>query len=350
MAEINKPDGMNKIWASAAPGGNSVMPSDSKISQGWIAEKPPFQSENALQNKRDVFNAHINQHGFPTWDSVTEYQANKSYVLHGTTVWKALTTHSDVTPVEGATWTKAFDYVSRAVLADTGVTTSLFDEDTSLATTQFVQRALGNYNNYFFLGSNTNIGLGYIGSTILTNAGLTHSLPALSTCRGGATLVIRNYSASGNVTIIPNGADKIAVNVSNVLSSITIAAGQELVLVATGASDWVCFGSAVDYYNFGFNSGNNHFRLPSGKIVQFGTASDVANAPTTVTFPFAFNNLRSVVISGNQVSAGVQAYVVYNSGNASGFTFSSFYALSGNEPVIDSVAGRVSVSWLAIGD
>jgi hypothetical protein len=114
MAEINKPDGMNKIWASAAPGGNSVMPSDSKIAAGWIAEKPPFQTENALQNKRDVFNAHINQHGFPTWDSVTEYQANKSFIISGLLVYKCILTHTNQEPPNATYWTEWGSIASQA--------------------------------------------------------------------------------------------------------------------------------------------------------------------------------------------------------------------------------------------
>lgn len=77
MAEINKPSDINKIWASA---GDVLAPSDSKISTGWQVEIPPRQFFNYIDNKQDAAIAHINQHGIPVWDNVTEYQ----YSLSGT--------------------------------------------------------------------------------------------------------------------------------------------------------------------------------------------------------------------------------------------------------------------------
>lgn len=77
MAEINKPSDVNKIWASA---GDVLAPSDSKIATGWQVEIPPRQFFNYIDNKQDAAIAHINQHGIPVWDNVTEYQ----YSLSGT--------------------------------------------------------------------------------------------------------------------------------------------------------------------------------------------------------------------------------------------------------------------------
>lgn len=76
MANISKPANINQIWSS---GGDILKPSDSKIAQGWTAEIPPRQWFNWDQNRKDQAIAHINQHGIPVWDAVTEYQANSSY-------------------------------------------------------------------------------------------------------------------------------------------------------------------------------------------------------------------------------------------------------------------------------
>lgn len=75
MAEINKPSDINKIWASA---GDVIAPSDSKIATGWQVEIPPRQVFNYIDNKQDAAIAHINQHGIPVWDAVTEYQYSVS--------------------------------------------------------------------------------------------------------------------------------------------------------------------------------------------------------------------------------------------------------------------------------
>lgn len=75
MAEINKPSDINKIWASA---GDVLAPSDGKIATGWSVEIPPRQYFNYIDHKQDQAIAHINQHGIPVWDAVTEYQYSVS--------------------------------------------------------------------------------------------------------------------------------------------------------------------------------------------------------------------------------------------------------------------------------
>lgn len=96
MAEINKPSDINKIWAA---GGDIVTPADTKINNGWVEEIPPHEYENYIQNKQDLSIAHINQHGIAIWDSVTEYQANRSLVQGSNgRIYKAATTNTNVNP------------------------------------------------------------------------------------------------------------------------------------------------------------------------------------------------------------------------------------------------------------
>lgn len=77
MTLITKPD-FTYVWAS---GGAVVAPNDSKKQQGWVAEAPPFQYDNWLQNRQDQMLAHINQRGIPAWDGLTNYEAGGlSYV------------------------------------------------------------------------------------------------------------------------------------------------------------------------------------------------------------------------------------------------------------------------------
>jgi hypothetical protein len=110
MSEFNKPD-VNKVWAET---GSKSAPTDAKISQGWIAEIPTFQQENFVQNRQDQFIAHINQHGLPQWDSLTEYRTNKSYVLGSDgLIYKCKLTHTNKDPVTASDtatyWNVAFD-------------------------------------------------------------------------------------------------------------------------------------------------------------------------------------------------------------------------------------------------
>ena len=80
VAEVNKPD-FSYVWAS---GGAIVMPSNVKTQTGWTAEVPPFQWENALQNRQDNAIVHLFQKGISEWDIASNYyfttNGTRSYV------------------------------------------------------------------------------------------------------------------------------------------------------------------------------------------------------------------------------------------------------------------------------
>lgn len=108
MPNITKPSNINETWAST---GDVVAPSVSKIQQGWIVEAPPRQTFNWLDNRQDVMLAYLNQKGIPEWDSVTEYQANKSYVQGSNgAIYKCIQTGTNQNPLtQPLYWTTAFD-------------------------------------------------------------------------------------------------------------------------------------------------------------------------------------------------------------------------------------------------
>lgn len=74
-----KPD-LTRVWASTAPGANVVDPDVTfgagKFESGWLAEIPPFQSMNYLQNNLSAAVAHFNEQGIPLWDANTTYPIN----------------------------------------------------------------------------------------------------------------------------------------------------------------------------------------------------------------------------------------------------------------------------------
>lgn len=109
MADIPKPNFSNALWAS---GGAIVAPSNVKVATGWTAEVPPFQWENWSQNRQDQGIAHILQHGLSVWDTLTEYQANKSYVQGSDgLIYKAVQTNTNQNPVTDTArtyWNKDF--------------------------------------------------------------------------------------------------------------------------------------------------------------------------------------------------------------------------------------------------
>jgi microcystin-dependent protein len=107
MPDISKPSGINNRWAQS---GLKSAPDVSKIDLGWEVEKPPYQVQNWLDNRQDNFNAHVNQHGIPYWDSETEYQANKSYVVDPISgiVYRCLVTNTNQSVNNLAYWDIAF--------------------------------------------------------------------------------------------------------------------------------------------------------------------------------------------------------------------------------------------------
>lgn len=110
MPAILKPANLSLTWAS---GGDVLNPGDTKYASGWAVEIPARQWFNYLDNRQDTALAHINQHGVVAWDSVTEYQANKSYVQGITTgaVYRSKQTHVNQDPeldVDEVYWEFAF--------------------------------------------------------------------------------------------------------------------------------------------------------------------------------------------------------------------------------------------------
>lgn len=107
MADIQKPSGINNIWAE---NGLKAAADPSKIDLGWVVEKPPYQTQNWLDNKQDKFQAHVNQHGIPYKDNETEYQANKSYAVDPISgiVYKCIVTHVNQPVSNPVYWDVAF--------------------------------------------------------------------------------------------------------------------------------------------------------------------------------------------------------------------------------------------------
>lgn len=119
MAEITRPD-MSQLWAS---GGAVVAPSASKIERGWVAEIPPHQWENFVQNRQDSALGYLLQRGIPEWDSKTEYFAGKSVVLFNGYAYIATANNVGQTPPNASYWrdfsSKLADYATNAGHANT---------------------------------------------------------------------------------------------------------------------------------------------------------------------------------------------------------------------------------------
>lgn len=118
MPNITKPTGLNNIWAE---GGTKIDPGSSKYNIGWVVQLPPYEYQNYIDNRQDRAIAHINQHGIPEWDGVTEYQGLLSYTQGSDgIIYKCVQTNTNKdpsNPLNSAFWARAFeDYGSVAVV------------------------------------------------------------------------------------------------------------------------------------------------------------------------------------------------------------------------------------------
>lgn len=124
--------------------------------------------------------------------------------------------------------------------------------------------------------------------------------------------------------------------------------------VNSGLSDAVSVTPKKLRFGFAFQSGQNgYIALPSwlgGFIIQWGSASNDPSKTTTTVFPQSFpNECFNVVVCGFQIGGNLQAYATLNAQNQNNFSWNAFYASGGSAPSLSSVAGQVSVRYIAFG-
>ena len=97
----SKPN-LNRIWAESAPGSNIVDPDSTnpgKFAAGWLAEVPPFEHFNFLQNLFTKGLAHNNEQGINVWDSITLYPVDAIVKGSDGNVYRSLSEQSGNDPI-----------------------------------------------------------------------------------------------------------------------------------------------------------------------------------------------------------------------------------------------------------
>lgn len=126
MANIPKPLSLSTVWAG---GGTKTEPTESRITQGWVVELPPYQTQNWVDWRQDSAIAHFNQHGVPEWDSGTEYQGNLSYTQGSDgIIYKCLLTNTNTdptNPLNSASWVQAFESYGAVAVVQAALTAHL---------------------------------------------------------------------------------------------------------------------------------------------------------------------------------------------------------------------------------
>ncbi|MBJ9695452.1 beta strand repeat-containing protein [Burkholderia cenocepacia] len=234
-----------------------------------------------------------------------------------------------------------------------GTMPPLSDSSTRLATTAFVQRALGNFAGYAAYNANTtltNTSAGYAIQWYGASGGVL-TLPVGATMPASAAIWLFNHGA-GPVTVTTQGSDVIWGGGNK--QPVTLQVGDNLVLMSRGTTEWDIVGgtAAIQFSNVKgvtpsqFDSSNN---LATTAFVQqaagnFQTrkyisgsatlaASDTGswveaggNGPSTITLPApTTSNLRytvtNVTSNGTAVTISTLSASIYNQAAAAS-TFS----------------------------
>jgi microcystin-dependent protein len=96
MTISTKPN-ITLLWADD---GSYEAPDDAKILQGWVAEIPPYESQNWWQHRADEALQHIFQAGIPVWDANTLYTSSRSVVQSSDGVlWRAIIDNTGQNPL-----------------------------------------------------------------------------------------------------------------------------------------------------------------------------------------------------------------------------------------------------------
>ncbi|WP_424477314.1 phage tail protein [Pseudomonas sp.] len=249
-------------------------------------------------------------------------------------------------------------------------TAGQFDADGSLATTEFVQRALGSFRGYGTIGSNRSVALGDIGCVLRANGVWTLTLPTPSSIglTPGAAFTI--YGSGNNATVVPGAGVTLSWD-ANTIASHVVKYAQSATFMAISASDWIIVNSTAEpWKNLGFAESGfstaDKFDA-SGKLAttefirtaglsyggysSVGTKTIAAADIGKILFPAA----GSTLTLPNPTTAGFpqgSAFTVFTSNAASAITVAAAagvqIALNGYVSSVSLLAGQAA-TFVALG-
>lgn len=186
----------------------------------------------------------------------------------------------------------------RADIADTISTPPHFDADTSIATTAFVQRALGNHQGYGYITGNATLSAEYAGTVYEISAGSTvvTTLPSASG-KAGLTFTIYNPTAYSQ-TVQSAGGVFFGMGYSSG-SAVYLSPGTRMRFVSDGYN-WKVSGSI----RASSLEANGYSIREDGLIEQWCEGSGVTSEGlSTVTLPIAFPNVIFRVYVSTRIPA-----------------------------------------------
>jgi len=363
MTQYKRPD--ETVFASGAKTGEVENFPD--IARGWGVSFdqtngiPPMEWFNALFKRNDEALRYLLQRGIAEWSATEDYPVG-AHVQEGGKVWKAKVASLGKQPsVNPSEWVETaltrdalkaliqeqnFAPISSPALSGnpTAPTPAQFDNDNSIATAEFVQRAMGGFGRTFSYGTaGQKISSDRVNSSINLYGNCTDiTLPlSVSVPRGS----VINISAASLVCHIKSqGPDRIFANSANQgLTSAAIGDGDSVTFVS-GENHWIMYGVGALRYASSFGSSllsNGYQKLPSGLILQWGQGASMPDGTLRIAFPIAFPT-TCFGIHGTHVGGGLAAIIEQaNTRSRTGVTVRIF----DNAGVTDTWW----LTWFAIG-
>lgn len=236
--------------------------------------------------------------------------------------------------LSGGVWQSWFEVLTSATAAAAlGITPAQFDSGLALATTEFVQRALGNHSAFVEVTSNVTLTAADAGKVFFIKAAVTVTLPASTALGSGGTF---KFALSSGASVTFAGGSTL-VSSFGITHSEPIS-GFDVTLHSVVTADQY----RIELLGDGPHSLNNsgYQRLPSGLIIQWGRGTSNGSGNLAVTFPFAFPNaVRSVVMGNNTTNGG---YSTFQSLTSTGFLGQSWSSLNNS-------TGAFTFHWQAFG-
>ncbi|MBC3272609.1 phage tail protein [Pseudomonas sp. SWRI81] len=205
------------------------------------------------------------------------------------------------------------------------ITRPQFDSGKALATTEFVQRALGNHAGAAIANANTTLTASVFGKLLLLNSGTTFSVTLPPSSVGstpvGSSITVQNVG-SASATIVPAAGDTLGVIATQPMTSLVVPPGSSVELVLQGTNYFISGTSALKFSpEFALNSAvAGWLKHPSGAVEQWGMGTTDANGQIYIAYPMSFPTAMRCISATHTGSSGLMPLVVYGTDTRNGCT------------------------------
>lgn len=205
------------------------------------------------------------------------------------------------------------------------------DNSTKLITSAWVNTRGVAYAGQTVINAATTLTLSNVGRLNTITSAVVATLPAANSVSAGTLLHMA--STVGGASVSRQGADVIAVGNGASTPTVSLGAGDTLVLMSDGVANWIAIGGSTQLGSsaaFGSSLASSGYqKLPSGLIVEWGLIGTNSSG-TTATFPLAFPSVCYAVALGQTGTAiPANCYVAMNATSTTGFTVSASGAVPG---------------------